>query len=259
MHFDENVIRWALGLCLDIIVATFAVRSGLFKRLPVFTTYLFIVTACDLLTTVFRGVFASKPAPVFYEYWAGQSIMIGMRAVAAGEICFRILSPYRGIWRLCRLFLAGVALFLLVSAAYSAVGQQQSMTIFITVLQRGLELAIAGTLAFAFVFAKYYELKVDRFIMLIVGGLLFYSAVQIGNSQFMNLLKGPYYEFYAGLSLVAFNIASLIWLAAVWKPVPAAATEPASTSIDLEAFGASRHEVNARIRELNTRLSEILR
>jgi len=131
------------------------------------------------------------------------------------------------------------------------------MTIFITVLQRGLELAIAGTLAFAFVFAKYYRLKVERFMMLIIGGLLFYSAVQIGNSQFMSLLRGPYYEFYAGLSLVAFNIASLIWLAAVWKPVPALA--PVAAPMSVEVFGASRAEVNARLRELNARLSEILR
>lgn len=257
MHFDENVIRWVLGLCLDIIVASFAVRSGLFKRLPVFTIYLFVVTACDLLTTLLRGIFTHRPALVFYEYWVGQAILIGLRAAAVGEICYRLLSPYRGIWRLWRLFLGGMALFLVASAAYSAAGQQQSMTVFITLLQRGLELAIAGTLAFAFIFAKYYQLKIERFMMLIVGGLLFYSSVQIGNSQFMNLLKGSYYELYAGLSLVAFNIASLIWLAAVWKPVPAVAPVPAS--IGAEAIGASRHEVNARLRELNARLSEIFR
>jgi hypothetical protein len=259
MHFDENVIRWTLGLCLDIVVAIFAVRSGLLKRLPVFTCYLLIVVVCDLASTLSRLFLEPRSAAVFYEYWAGQAIMIGMRAAAVAEICFRLLGPYRGIWRLWRLFLAGVALFLVASAAYSAAGQQHSMTVFITVLQRGLELAIAGTLAFAFVFAKYYELKVERFMMLIVGGLLFYSAVQIGNSQFMSSLRGPYYGLYAGLSLVAFNIASLIWLAAVWKPVPAVAATVAPAAMDVEALGASRLEVNARLRELNARLSEILR
>jgi hypothetical protein len=257
MHFDENVIRWTLGLCLDIVVAIFAVRGGLFKRLPVFTCYLILVLLCDLASTLSRVIFEPRSAPVFYEYWGGQAIMIGMRAAAVGEICFRLLGPYLGIWRLWRLFLAGVALFLLVSAAYSASGQQHSMTIFITVLQRGLELAIAGTLAFAFVFAKYYRLKVERFMLLIIGGLLLYSAVQIGNSQFMSSSRGLYYEFYAGLSLVAFNLASLIWLAAVWKPVPALA--PVVAAMNVEAFGASRVEVNARLRELNARLSEILR
>jgi len=257
MHFDENAIRWTSGLCLDIVVAIFAVRGGLFKRLPVFTCYLIIVVLCDLASTLSRVIFEPRSLPVFYEYWGGQAIMIGMRAAAVGEICFRLLAPYRGIWRLWRLFLAGVAMFLLVSAAYSAAGQQHSMTVFITVLQRGLELAIAGTLAFAFVFAKYYELKVERFMMLIVCGLLFYSAVQIGNNQFMSTLKSSYYAFYAGLALVAFNIASLIWLAAVWKPVPAVAPVPAP--MGAQAFGASRVEVNARLRELNARLSEILR
>jgi hypothetical protein len=257
MHFDENVVRWTLGLCLNVAVAALAVRSGLFKRLPVFTCYLFVVAACDFASTLCRVFFPLRSFPVFYEYWAGQAIMMGMRAAAVAEICYRVLGPYLGIWRLCRLFLAGVAVFLLVSAGYAAVGQQHSMTIFITVLQRGLELAIAGTLAFAFVFAKYYEIKLERFMVLIVGGLMFYSAVQIGNSEFMNELKGPYYEFYAGLTVAAFTITSLIWLAAVWKPVPLVA--PVREAADIESFGASRQEVNARLRELNARLSEILR
>jgi hypothetical protein len=257
MHFNENVIRWVLGLCLDVVVATVAVRSGLFKRLPVFTTYLFFVAACDVLSTAFRGFFGTNSFPTFYEYWAGQAIMMGMRAAAVGEICFRILGPYNGIWRLWRLFLAGVALFLLVSAAFSAAGQQHSMNIFITLLQRGLELAIVGTLAFSLVFAKYYELKIERFMGLIVGGLFFYSAVQIGNSQLMTSLKGSYYDIYASLTLVSFDIASLIWLAAVWRPVPAVPVAPRARDID--AFGVSIPQVNARLRALNALLLEILR
>ena len=256
MYFNENVIRLILGLCLDMVVAFAAVRSGLFKRLPVFTAYLIVVVSCDLLADSFLLLLGARSTAVFYEYWAGQAAMVGMRAAAVAEICFRILSPYIGIWRLCRIFLAGAALLLLVSAAYSAAGQQHSMTVFITVLQRGLELAIVGTLAFALVFAEYYELEIDRFMKLIVAGLVFYSAVQIGNSQFMSTSKSSYYQIYAGISLVSVNITALIWLAAVWKPVPAAVVPQAR---GLGAFGVSVPEVNARLRELNARLSEILR
>ena len=149
-----------------------------------------------------------------------------------------------------------MALFLLVSATYSAAGKQHSLTVFIILLQRGLELAIVGTLAFALVFAKYYEVKIERFIMLIFGGLIFYSAVQIGNSELMSTLKGSYYQVYAGLTLVSFDVASLVWLVAVWKPVPAAVVVQSG---DLDAFGLSVPEVNSRLRELNARLSEILR
>ncbi len=257
MHFDQSVIRWTLGLCLDIVVAIAAVRSGLFKRLPVFTIYLFLVVACDFLTTIFRGVLEHRPLVVFYEYWAGEALLIGMRAAAVGEICFQLFGPYRGIWRLCRLFLGVAAALLLAAAAYSGVGQQYLLPVSITVLQRGLELAIVGTLAFALLFARYYELKIERFMMLIIGGLFFYSAVQIGNSQLMSQLKGPYYAVYAGLTLVSFDIASLVWLAAVWKPVPVLATP--SRASETDTFGVSIPEMNARLRELNARLSEIMR
>lgn len=257
MHFDENAFRWTLGLCLDIAVAMVAVRSGLFKRLPIFTAYLFLVVGCDLLSTIFRGWFELRSAAVFYEYWGGQALMIGLRAAAVGEICFRILGPYSGIWRFCRVFLIGAAALLLIGAAYSTAGQHNSLTAFVTTLQRGLELTIVGTLAFALLFAKYYELKIERFLMLIIGGLFFYSAVQIGNSQLMSELKGRYYEIYAGLTLVSFNIASLVWLTAVWKPVPAITATPSAP--ELGEFGASAPEMNARLRELNARLSEMLR
>jgi hypothetical protein len=73
----------------------------------------------------------------------------------------------------------------------------------------------------------------------------------------MNALKGSYYEFYSGLTLVAFTITSLIWLAAVWERVPAMG--PVREVLAVDTFGASRLEVNARLRELNARLSEILR
>jgi hypothetical protein len=255
MHFNYDDLRWTLGFCLDILVAIVAVRSGLFKRLPVFTSYLIVVALCEVIATPFQAYFGPRSLSVFYEYWTLQSIMMGLRAAAVGDVCFQILSPYRGIWRLCRLVLAGVALFLLVSAAYSAAGQQHSATVFITVLQRGLELAIIGTLAFALVFAEYYQVKFERFMMLIVGGLIFYSAAQIGNSQLMSTFKSSYYEIYSRLSMVSFGIASLIWLVAVWRPVPAAALPPTR---DLDAFGVSVPEVNARLRELNARVSEIL-
>jgi len=117
-------------------------------------------------------------------------------------------------------------------------------------------LAIVGTLAFALVFAKYYEVRIERFIMLIIGGLIFYSAVQIGNSELMSTLKGSYYQVYAGLNVVSFDVASLVWLVAVWKPVPAA---DVVQSGDPYASGLSVPEVNSRLRELNARLSEILR
>lgn len=254
MHFDESVIRWTFGLCLDVVVAIVAVRNGLFKRLPIFTCYLFLVLACDFLSTLFRGVFDARSAAVFYEYWSGQSIMIGMRAAAVGEICYRVLGPYTGIWRLCRLFLASAAVLLLVGAAYSVAGQPHSSVAYITTVQRGLELTIVGTLAFALLFAKYYEVKIERFLILIIGGLFFYSAVQIGNSQLMSQMRGAYYGIYAGLTLVSFNIATLVWLAAVWKPVPAIATPPRAGEL-----GVTMPEMNARLRELNARLSEIMR
>ena len=260
MPFSESVIRWSFGLCLDLAVPIVAVRNGLFKRLPVFTLYLIVVGVFDVITTTIRASFPHSPILVFYEYWIAQAIMVGLRATAVADICYRIISPYQGVWRLCRLVLAAVGAVLLVAAGVAAARQPNSMTAFITTLQRGVELAIVGTLAFGLLFAVYYRLRIERFMSLIIAGLLFYSAVQIGNSEYMSTLRARYFEFYSSLSLVSYNIAALIWLVAVWKPIPAA--QPAQVLQPVsgeEIAAASATEVNARLRELNSRLSEILR
>ncbi len=72
MYFNQNVIRLILGLCLDIVVAFAAVRSGLFKRLPVFTAYLVVVVSCDLLADSFRMLLGSRSTPFFTSIGPGR-------------------------------------------------------------------------------------------------------------------------------------------------------------------------------------------
>ena len=258
MLFDSvHNARSIAATLLEVSVAILAVRHGLFRRLPVFTTYLFAVVLTEFirLGLIAKIGFGSKT--YFWTYWLTQAVLIGLRGIVVAEICRKVLGHNIGIWHLCRIILCGVAGILFANAAVAAWHNQNHVTVLITILERDLELAILGTLIFAFMFTRYYMIRVDRLITLVSVGLLFYSAVQVANHEIISVFRAGFYPLYAQIVVNSFAISMLIWLAAVWKPVPAEA--PATAMLGPQVYGQVMPEVNLRLRELNSRLLEILR
>jgi hypothetical protein len=249
--------RWIVAALLEFTVAVLALRHGLFRRLPIFTAYLISVVLVEIIrwSLISELGFASKA--YFWCYWLTQAVLIGLRGMVVGEICCKVLGKNIGIWRLCRIILCGVAGILVANAAVAAWHNQNHVTALITILERDLELAILGTLIFAFMFTRYYIIRVDRLTAWISAGLVFYSAVQVANHEFISVFRAGFYPLYAQIVVNSFTICMLIWLAAVWKPVPAEA--PATAMLGAQAYGQVMPEMNLRLRELNSRLMEILR
>jgi len=245
MHNARSIV----AAVLEISVVVLALRHGLFRRLPIFTAYLVSVVLVEIIrwSLISELGFASKA--YFWCYWLTQAVLIGLRGMVVAEICC--------IWRLCRIILSGVAAILFANAAVAAWHNQNHVTVLITILERDLELAILGTLIFAFMFTRYYMIRVDRLITLVSAGLLFYSAVQVANHEIISVFTAGFYPLYAQIVVNSFAISMLIWLAAVWKPVPTEA--PATAMLGAQAYAQVMPLMNLRLRELNSRLLEILR
>ena len=253
MHNARSIV----AAVLEISVVVLALRHGLFRRLPIFTAYLVSVVLVEIIrwSLISELGFASKA--YFWCYWLTQAVLIGLRGMVVAEICCKVLGKNIGIWRLCRIILSGIAGILFANAAVAAWHNQNHVTTLITILERDLELAILGTLIFAFMFTRYYIIRVDRLIAWISSGLVFYSAVQVADHEFISVFRTGFYPLYAQIVVNSFAISMLIWLAAVWKPVPAEA--PSTAMLGAQAYGQVMPEVNLRLRELNSRLLEILR
>ncbi|MFZ0038319.1 MAG: hypothetical protein WAK91_12905 [Candidatus Acidiferrales bacterium] len=252
-----NNARTIAMVVLEVSVAILAVRHGLFRRLPVFTVYLISVVLVEVIRLSFIADLGVNSKSYFWTYWITQAVLISMRGIVVSEVCRKVLGQNIGIWHLCRIILCGVAGILFANAAIAAWRNQSHITALITTLERDLELAIVGTLIFAFVFTRYYLIRVDRLLALVSAGLVFYSAVQVANHEFISVFRAEFYPSYAVIVVNSFMISMFIWLVAVWKPVPANA--PAAAMLGAQTYQQVIPEVNLRLRELNSRLLEILR
>jgi hypothetical protein len=249
--------RWAVGVVLDLTVTVLAVRNRLYRYLPWFTAYLIslaTVELADYLVGAKAGIYSPQ---YFYAFWLSQALWIALRAVVVVELCHRIFAHYAGIWRLSRLVLGALyALLLLVAGIMAYLSHGSSLETFITTTVRGMELAIVATLVSAILFSRYYQLKIETVTAMITGGLIFYSGIQMINSEILRSAMGSYFSFYSEIRTDSFAATMLIWMAAVWKPfVEAKAPE----MLNADVYAGVMPEMNVRLRRLNSRLSEILK
>ena len=251
-----NYVRPIAGLLLESAVLALALRHGLFRRLPVFTSYLAAVVLVEIIRWSVVSVSGFTSPQYRWAYWLTQASLMILRGLVVAEICREVFGKHLGVWRMCRVFLASVAAILCAYAAVAAWRNQDHLRTLITTADRGLELAILGTLVFAFLFARYYLIRIDRLVALISTGLVFYAAVQVVNSEFMFSWKS-YFPSYSAIVVYSFAISMLIWLVAVWRPIPARA--PSAVLLGEQTYGEMMPEVNLRLRQLNNRLLEILR
>jgi hypothetical protein len=244
-------------LSLEISVAFLAIRRNLFRSLPIFVTYLISIVLMEGIRWGFLVKVGLTSKSYFWAYWLTQAALLSLRGLVVAELCRKILGLHAGIWALCRILLCAIAGVLCAFAAVAAWHNQHHLAALISTLGRDLELAILGTLISAFIFARYYMIRIDRMIALIAAGLVFYSAVQVANNEFVSIFTSEFYPVYAQIVMNSFNITILIWLAAVWKP--AKAQVKTDVMLAPQAYGEIMPEVNLRLRELNSRLTEILR
>ncbi len=250
-------ILWVSATVLELLAATMAIRHGLFRRLPVFTGYLVLLVLREIAGwfIVYTTGYASRPA--FFTYWVSQAILLSTRALVIVELCRSILRPYRGVWALTWRILLAIASVLLGAAAWIAFGSSSRFTLFILTAERGLELAVVGILIALLLISRYYEIQVQPLQRLIALGLGCYSAVQILNNSFMREFLGHYFDWWSWVRVTSFQVALILWLLALRKPLPAAT--PAPVLLPQETYDHVTPQVSYRLRALNDRLLEMLK
>lgn len=252
--FDS--VYWAATAFLEVGVFCLALRRRLFGRLPFFTLYLGLVVADEaLLWLTYR--FIGIRSHISYDvYWTSQALLVLSRAVVVYEICRALLLPFAGIWKLCRPLLVGLGLILVASALATARRTVHPISATTIMADRGLEFTVASVLLFGLIFCRYYRVESPRHLAWIALGLGFYSAIQVANNTFLgDWLTQQHFMVWGALRRASFNIATLFWLVALWKPLPAAA--PAPVLLARGEYEILAPQVSGRLRELNARLLEI--
>lgn len=253
----SEYVLWMVTTLLKLSVCALAIRRELFKYLPLFTTYLALTTARELLFWWIYHAFGYHSVIAFYAFWISQAILLVGRAAAVAELAWRALREYRGIWALAWRVLCGIALFLLLDAALGTRGSVSRLAAFIVTAERGLELAVVGILVILLGICRYYRIPLGPVQRIVALGLGCYSAIQVLNNSFLREWLTSYFPVWNEVRMVSFQMALMLWLVALRKPVPD--TAPAPALLPQKIYDEISPQINYRLRVLNQRLQEILK
>ena len=89
-------VVWLIGFILEVLVCGLALRRRLFRDFPVFTLYVFVVPARDLLIFALYHSSGYGSRTALYFYWLTQALELFLRGAAIGEISSGSPSPTLG-------------------------------------------------------------------------------------------------------------------------------------------------------------------
>jgi hypothetical protein len=248
---------WAAGTLALAVCLVLLFRHRRHRRLPAFTVYIAAVFLADLLAWWVYHRLPRGSVEAYYTHWAVEAVLLVLRGLVIAEICRRVLEPYRGVWGVARLVLAGVAGVLVLVAALVAWGQSPVLVPLVLTARRGLELAAVSVLTALALLCRVYDVPIRRVEGMIALGLGTYSAIEVVNSTLAREWILGFFPAWSVISTGSFLLALGIWLVALLRPAEAA--EPVPARLPVETYAELSPVVNRRLRELNTRLEEMLR
>ena len=213
---------WSVCVALEGLLLVRAARAQLFRKFPLFYSYIAWVLATDLLSA---PIYIYRPAFYGPFYWATEFFMAAISYGVLMEIYNRSLTNYAGVARFFRVLL--LVMFLVIAAKVS-VGlfgnSQLSFARAVAELENYLRQLQAVLLSCLLLLFIYYKIPVGRNLRgLVLGYSLFIGADVITLTFAFHPATGlaPLMQKAEPL----FYAASLIiWTLALWVPRPEIAT-----------------------------------
>ncbi len=245
---------WALSVLAQVFLLALLFRRGHFRRLSAFTGYITLdICQAGVLLALYRRVGFDVPE-AHAAAWVSQAATTGAKALAVGEVCRGILRPYRGIWALSWRLLLGASGAVLL---YAGIATRGNWRFAILYAQRGLELAVAVVLVFLFLLIRYYVVPVYPSLKFIALGFCVYSCFVVLNNSILERWLRPYAILWNVVGLLVFLAVVLMWIRALWHPLPSHDEDLSLLPADFYAEFSS--EIHARLRRLNERLIRLLK
>ncbi len=248
---------WGAATAVELLCCLLAWRRNLHRRLPLFTSYLFLVFAADLSAWWLWHGFGYDAPATFYIHWSFEALLLAARALTIAEICWDTLSAFSGIWRLGRMILAVTAVLLVSVAAGNAWDARATLPTFIYSAQRGLEIAALAIILVLLAICRYYRIQVRPVTIWLAFGLGSYAGVQIALLGLVQVWGNEYIQIFSTVRTASYLAALGIWLMAIWRTSYERVAGP--VLLPTGAYEQLAPQVNAELQRLNSRLLEILR
>lgn len=246
---------WAVSVLLQLTVFALLLLKGNFRRLPALTAY--VVTnlgQAAYILYLYSGTGLSQHS-IDLLAWVSEAVTLLFQALAATEAIHLLLRPYRGIWGLTWRTLAFVCAVVLAYIVKHTAGNYHWARL---EADRGYHLIFAIAIIACFLLLRYYSVVVPLAFKLILAGFCFYSCTMVlNNTLFQDILYRnvtSYEPIWQFASVFSFALVQLVWIPALWKPLPA--DERAVIPSD-RLYEQASPQIDARLKLLNEKLAEI--
>src|SRR5271170_1217261 len=248
------LILWALSALAQLILLMLLFSKDSFRKLPHFTAYVVLNLAQIPYLLIVYSTLGTSSALVRNLAWCSEAITLVAQGWATAEVLRATLRPYQGIWGLVWRALMATSTFVVLLVALTTRGDWTKDKWF--ELNRGYHLTFAAAVIVCLLLIRYYSIEVPTAYKSILAGFCFYSCTEILiNTLLQTFLKkafDTYQTLWQSSTMVAFIVCLFVWVAALWRPVPADIRQvlPPSDSI----YQRLSPEINNGLRELNEKL-----
>lgn len=258
MHLTASAYAlWTLTVILEALLCAFVVQRRLWRHLPLFTAYVVFKLLVTITLWVVYKRFGYDSGFARYAFWSTQALLLVSRAGVCAELCWQAFKARLGLWSYVRRILLFISVAILVYAAIDAYHQVSVVTGFIVTSERGLELSVAILLTSFLFIASRYRIPIERAPFLIALGLCIHSTFQVLNNTFFKYWLDPYFSWWRNVYMVSFQVALVIWVFALRKPLPE--TQPAPTLLPRETYYSYKRLIGRRLKNLDRDIQEVMK
>lgn len=243
-------LLWLVTILANVVLAAVLVFRRNFRAFPLFFIYVLITTLQSGVLVVTYRLWGLDSPVSLGMYCSTQLLVILARGLAVGEICWRVLGKYRGIWALAWRTLLGSAALVLLYAVVVASFRWQHI---ILNADRTLQLAVTVGILLLFLFAHSYEIEMEQAVRSLAIGFFLYSCFIALNDTILEGWRQNYTALFNVLGTLSFLASLLLWTWALRKTQTSTASE--GTLLPSETYQMVVPQINARLRLLNEQLS----
>jgi len=247
-------VLWGCALALQLVVFAIMIGKKQYKQFPTIFSYILISMLQSPVLYLVYSVYGYGSWTAYWSAWISQSVVVIFRWAAVCELCYAILGEFRGIWGLAwRMLTVFGALALLTALILGGHDFERLINTF----DLGLQFSIATVMVVLFLFARYYQVEVEKSLRSIGIAFCLYSCFRALNDTVLQTL----WRNYAGTWTVIDEITYVATLGLIGSAVYVLRpqTDRKIVLLPQTAYLQFAPQVNERLRALNDRLGQLLR
>jgi hypothetical protein len=211
---------WIAETAITFLLCILVFARGLNRRLPLFGAYVALLVMETSAVHVAYHIWGYTSLQAWYVYWLSLGVVLFARALAIAELCWASLRDSPAVWAITRIWLALLALAILIYSVAAAARNTSPLIAFLLTGERGLDLGIVVILLALLGLGFRYKVWIGRIERSIILGFAVYSTFQVLNDTFMQKWMMNYFHWWVSASVVSFEVAMVIWILPLLHPLP---------------------------------------